>query len=533
MKHGYDSTLQSPAERLSLMHEGELRLRRLSLPAGGLLISGVPQFDQSLDLHLSDNEKIFFGDDDDTSIYFDGTNWLFEGVAGAAVVFNEAGADVDFRVESDNFEGMLYAEAGRDHFGVGNFSSSDLPEKLVHLKGDADLRLEQDTSVSAANLVQFEFVVDGTHVAEMQWARSEAQFGFGVGSSFNALQMHLVLKSSSITLNDAAADIDVAIKGDTATSLFKTDAGLDAVQMTPSTTRASASGAIWDGITFPAATATITGTTQITTSTGFNLINIARPTLTDSSSVTVDIATTLYIAGQPIADGSVTIAAPRALWVDNGISRFDGDVQIGFIQDLSGTTVISVSATVLTLGPSSHVDLASDLRFNVGKSITVGVTDYITFPSGLVTMNVTLDAPSIRIDEIRGSSFVDAALLTFSSGQSVIFNEGGHAYDFRFEGENDEELIHLDGSADAVGFGIAGPLAKVHIDQTSSSGAKPVLSLDQGDIDDTFINYIGTSAADGTRSISSDTTEDSTKFGAVRCEINGTTKWIRIYDDES
>ena len=84
-----------------------------------------------------------------------------------------------------------------------------------------------------------------------------------------------------------------------------------------------------------------------------------------------------------------------------------------------------------------------------------------------------------------------------------------------------------------VGIGINEPTAQVHIDQSSTSGAVPVLKLDQADIDDTFIDFIGTSAADGSRSISSDTTTDSAKFGAIAIEINGTTKWIRIYDDHS
>ena len=84
-----------------------------------------------------------------------------------------------------------------------------------------------------------------------------------------------------------------------------------------------------------------------------------------------------------------------------------------------------------------------------------------------------------------------------------------------------------------VGIGIAAPTATLHVDQASSSGATTVLKLDQGDIDDTFIDFIGTSAADGSRSISSDTTTDSAKFGAIAIEINGVSKWIRIYDDHS
>jgi len=75
--------------------------------------------------------------------------------------------------------------------------------------------------------------------------------------------------------------------------------------------------------------------------------------------------------------------------------------------------------------------------------------------------------------------------------------------------------------------------AKLYVSQRETSAAIPVLDLEQLDIDNVFINFIGTSASDGSRSISSDTTEDSAKFGAFRVEINGTTKWIRVYDDHS
>ena len=84
-----------------------------------------------------------------------------------------------------------------------------------------------------------------------------------------------------------------------------------------------------------------------------------------------------------------------------------------------------------------------------------------------------------------------------------------------------------------VGIGTASPTSSLHVDQSSTSGAVPVLKLDQADVDDSFIDFIGTTASDGSKSISSDTTEDSAKFGAIRVEINGVTKWIRIYDDQS
>lgn len=92
------------------------------------------------------------------------------------------------------------------------------------------------------------------------------------------------------------------------------------------------------------------------------------------------------------------------------------------------------------------------------------------------------------------------------------------------------------GKFDNLGNFLVGTTTKVGtgtFKQASTSGAQPVQSLEQADIDDSFTDYKGTSAADGTRSISSDTTEDAAKSGAFRIEINGTTRWIRFYAGES
>ncbi len=124
-----------------------------------------------------------------------------------------------------------------------------------------------------------------------------------------------------------------------------------------------------------------------------------------------------------------------------------------------------------------------------------------------------------------------------ASGDSVIGSDNDLLFGTGLDPETATGTIRgmIEASTGHWGIGTLGaaPAAQLSLDQASSSGAVPVLSLDQGDIDDTFVNFIGTSAADGTRSISSDTTEDGAKFGAYRVEINGLTKWVRVYDDES
>ncbi len=141
--------------------------------------------------------------------------------------------------------------------------------------------------------------------------------------------------------------------------------------------------------------------------------------------------------------------------------------------------------------------------------------------------------------EARTPSITSTGVLTNSFGVRIrdqgVSGKTTNSYGIRIEAQSAATNNYAISSAggNLHGFGTLTPTSPVHADQSSSSAAIPVQILDQGDIDDTFTNYIGTSAADGSRSISSDTTEDSAKFGAIQIEINGVQKWIRIYDTES
>ena len=118
---------------------------------------------------------------------------------------------------------------------------------------------------------------------------------------------------------------NIAAGGTTNRYSIYSNAGL--VSLLGSDTKASAAGATWKGIELRAATATITGSTNITTATGFNYFDIASPTLSAASALTVTNAATLYIANSPLGGGAgpATITNPYSIWIDAGISRFDGD----------------------------------------------------------------------------------------------------------------------------------------------------------------------------------------------------------------
>ena len=79
----------------------------------------------------------------------------------------------------------------------------------------------------------------------------------------------------------------------------------------------------------------------------------------------------------------------------------------------------------------------------------------------------------------------------------------------------------------------SGTVKHIVFDQPETDGGVAVVSLDQGHDDETFIDFVGTSAADSTKSLSSDSTEDAAKTGAIKVDINGVAAWIRVYADAS
>jgi hypothetical protein len=78
---------------------------------------------------------------------------------------------------------------------------------------------------------------------------------------------------------------------------------------------------------------------------------------------------------------------------------------------------------------------------------------------------------------------------------TTTFNEQGDDIDFRVEGDNYANLLHVDAGVDAVGINTASPAAQLHVDQSSTTGAKPALYLDQADVSEEFIRFVGAAAS--------------------------------------
>lgn len=95
----------------------------------------------------------------------------------------------------------------------------------------------------------------------------------------------------------------------------------------PTETLASSSSLKWDGVLVDLCTLTLSGSTNITTSGGLNLVTIQVSTISSGSAITVTNSASLAIIGPPDNAGSVTITNSYSLWVQAGKTRLDSTLQ--------------------------------------------------------------------------------------------------------------------------------------------------------------------------------------------------------------
>ena len=68
---------------------------------------------------------------------------------------------------------------------------------------------------------------------------------------------------------------------------------------------------------------------------------------------------------------------------------------------------------------------------------------------------------------------------------------------------------------------------QAHIDQASTTAAIPVLTLDQADLSEEFIDFVTTVGAGNPIDTGSG---GGTSYGGLRIAVNGTFKYIRLFN---
>jgi len=158
---------------------------------------------------------------------------------------------------------------------------------------------------------------------------------------------------------------------------------------------------------------------------------------------------------------------------------------------------------IATGGPTAPVDLRTAAGFTRAMRIGPATTTlddgaYIEFTSS------SLDAYGAQIGGIRDGA---------SGSNALVFRTGTNSQAERMRITN----------AGRVGVMVTAPGAQLHVDQASTTGAIPVLTLDQADVSEEFMRLVGASAADDSQSLID--AADMTTPGAI-------VGWIKVYVED-
>jgi len=280
----------------------------------------------------------------------------------------------------------------------------------------------------------------------------------------------------------------------------------------------------------------LTATDGSTTDEQSNAIIKLTGTLSDATTMSCEAVETWYIV-----DDATTHSGNNLTFKPSGgtgvnlvqgakhILYSDGSTMFDVLNDAGNITAngtLTVAGNVSLDGGSFVFNESSaDLDFRIEGN---GDANLFFTDAGNDRVGIKTNSPSTELHVVGG---VKATGNIDFDGGSFTFNDSGASLDFRAETNTLTHALFIDGSADKIGFGTSSPTSGfVTIDQASSTGAIAVLTLDQGDDDQEFIRFDGTSAADGSKSISSSTDTGGSKVGAIRINVNGTDRFIRIYD---
>ena len=259
-------------------------------------------------------------------------------------------------------------------------------------------------------------------------------------------------------------------------------------------------------------------------------------TLSGATTMSTEAVETWYIVDDATTHGGNNLTFKPS--GGTGVNLVEGAKHILYSD---GSTMFDVLDDCGNITANGTLDVTGDVNFNGGafvfneagadKDFRIegnGDANLFFTDAGNDRVGIKTASPSTELHVVGGVKATGA--IDFDGG-GFTFNDSHAAVDFRIETDTKDHAFFVDGSADKIGFGTNSPTsAFVTIDQDSSTGAIAVLTLDQGDADQEFIRFDGTSAADSSASISSSTDTGGSKVGAIRINIEGTDRWIRVYD---
>lgn len=266
----------------------------------------------------------------------------------------------------------------------------------------------------------------------------------------------------------------------------------------------------------------------------------------------------LQTSGQDIIwDEDITMFASS--WIGIGSSNPRVEFETSYIEILGGYTgigkttpasILHVYENTAAVGTSTGITIEQDgggdaqLQFYLtgGQRWVLGIdnSDSDKFKIGRGAGWTT--ATTITIDTSGNTVFdgdITADMLTVSAADAIDFARSGYNVIGMYQSEpavgkkgvhfyNETTTTYLLNilQTGEIGINTTSPVAMCHVDQSSTTGAMPVTALDQADLSEEFINFISTIGT----GYPINTTALGSYYGRVRVAVNGTFKWLALYN---
>jgi hypothetical protein len=188
-------------------------------------------------------------------LFYQGTTEIFR-INSSGAIFNEAGNDRDFRVESDSVANMFFVDASTNRIGI----NTNAPTTDVDIVGQganfADIKLRD----AAGRVLEIKSPSDSSEATIATTTNHNLEIHAGAGGATNYITFktdtveRLEISSNSVIFNDTGADTDFRVESDTTTHMLFVDASANAVGI--GTSNPATSFHVTDGGTPPTISAT-------------------------------------------------------------------------------------------------------------------------------------------------------------------------------------------------------------------------------------------------------------------------------------
>jgi hypothetical protein len=489
-------------------------------------------------------------------------------VAGGHAVFNEGGADADFRVESATTANALFVEGSSGNVGIGESN----PASPLDIHVATDINMEVDSNASVLRISAVNDARSTNPAMSFQALSYDFRGAGGIGTravidSSGGLITNPAAGGHAV-FNEGGVDADFRVESDGNADMLFVDGGNNRVGVGMSTPLEPlhATGRILSTTTYGGSTQRI-GTsigqngntradidfrrwTGASTNHGVGMIEVAdtgimrfyvdsvtsnTPATTERISLdpTGAFTTTPAAGGHAVfneggADADFRVESDgnaNMLFVDGGGNH----VNIGTATDLSGVLNVDGNLSLSGAGTSNrYVGLLAETNAYAGTlvlqagggsaaygaAVVLHGHSHATNP-GMLYLAGSAGAGGKSVVIGRNGISVTAAsemLTAYSNGALLVINEFGNDQDFRVESDSNTHALFVDASVDRVGVNNSSP--SFPLDVTGNARIQSSLTLGSNPSDPGSLILNDNSATAYTLTLKSTGTRDYTFEGS-------------------